>query len=151
MSFLCFLSITCYRWTQIIWLDTNTISWKGQKHTRQLLLLRDAVLMGPSGEENGRHCPGPRGQFVLGLQSPVSQTDWALYPQHGEALGSGMAQSWKFRWLGAGKILTESRRGGLASPLCHSHSTESSAATWGWHLEPRAIQLHCVAAHKGAG
>lgn len=88
MSLLCFLSIAHYRWTQIVWLDTNTISWKGQKRIHQLLLSRDAVLTGPSAGENGQHCPWPRGQFVLGPQSPVSQTDCTLSLHVGEALGA---------------------------------------------------------------
>lgn len=77
-----------YRWTQIVWLDTNTISWKGQKHIHQLLLPRDAILIGLSAGDNGHHCPWPQGQFVLGLHSPVSQTDCTLSCPCGEALGA---------------------------------------------------------------
>lgn len=81
---------------------------KGQKHIHQLLLPRDAILIGLSAGENGHHCPWPQGQFVLGLHSPVSQTDCTLSCPCGEALGAP----------------NESRRKGL---LCFHYVSPSSS------------------------
>jgi len=69
-----------------------------------------------------------------------------LYSPLGEAQGGGVAQSWKFRWLRAGKILAESRHRGLPAPSPQLRRGEQCS---NMGLAPGAVQLLCQATHKG--
>lgn len=84
MSFLCFLSIAHYRWTQIVWLDTNTISWKGQKHIHQRLLSNE---QGRLWERMASTVLGP-GTVCLGPPKPHFPNRLHIVPLCGEALGA---------------------------------------------------------------